>query len=147
MTKSEFAALLGIHSNSAENINIECAIDLMRSVLSALMRDLQDPCLDIRGSTVLEWNESSVLLQDSGGKLYRIRSDGDGDLTLSSDSSSVFNLLSVEGSLDKIFDSAAVAELQRLQAEVVAERRAKGIDAERAELKRLKLKYEGVSND
>ena len=147
MTKGEFAALLGLPSRIAEDITITSAIDLMRSVLSALMRDLQDPCLDIRGSTVLEWNESSVLLQDSGGKLYRIRSDGDGDLTLSSDSSSVFNLLSVEGSLDKIFDSAAVAELQRLQAEVVAERRAKGIDAERAELKRLKLKYEGVSND
>ena len=105
MTKGQFAALLGLHSNSAEDINIECAIDLMRSVLSALMPDQQEDASDLRGMTVLEWNSSAILLQDSEGKLYRVSTDGDGDVGINQHSDLVFNLLSVEGSLDKIFDS------------------------------------------
>ena len=143
MTKGEFASLLGLHSNSAEDVTIKSAIDLMRSVLSSLMPSQQEEDSDLRGMTVLEWNSSAILLEDSEGKLYRVSTDGDGDVGINQYCDSVFNLLSVEGSLDKIFDSAAVAELQRLQSEVVEERKSKALNERRAEYERLKAEFEG----
>ena len=147
MTKGEFASLLGLRSNSAEDMTIKSAIALMQEVLYNLMPDQQEEDSDLRGTTVLEWNSSAILLKDSEGKLYRVSTDGDGDVGINQHSDLVFNLLSVEGSLEKIFDSAAVAELQRLQSEVVAESRAKVRDARRADYERLKAEFEGKDND
>lgn len=147
MTKGEFAALLGLRSNSAEGIDIESAIVLMRSALSDLMPSQQGTDSDIRGTTLLEWGGSSVLLQDLAGKLYRIGSIGDEGLLISQDCGMAFDLLFDKDALDKIFDVDAVAELQRLHAAYVAEARDRGRNRERAELKRLKAKYEGVNDD
>ena len=143
MTKGEFAALLGIHSNSAEDINIECAIDLMRSVLSSLMPSQQGTDSDICGTTVLEWSGSSMLLEDPSGKLYRIGSINDEGLLISQDCGMAFDLLFDKDALDKVFDVDAVAELQRLHDEYVADNTTKDLDADRALYERLKLKFEG----
>ena len=147
MTKGEFAALLGLRSNSAEDVTIKSAIVLMRSVLSALMPDQACSDSDMRGTKVVEWNGSQVLLEDPVGHLYRLATCEDGNLAIDQNCESVFNLLSVEGSLDKIFDPVAVAELQRLQSVVVEERKSKALNERRAEYERLKAKYEGVSDD
>ena len=141
MTEKDFAEILGLHSNSDKDVTIKSAIDLMRSVLAALMPDQQEEDSDLVGTTVLEWNSSAILLEDSEGKLYRVSTDGDGDVGINQYCDSVFNLLSVEGSLDKIFDTVAVAELLRLQAEAVAESMLNGRDRERAEYEQLKAKY------
>lgn len=147
MTKKDFAALLGIYCNSSETVTIKGAIALMQDALSALMPDQQVEDSDLRGMTVLEWNSSAILLKDSEGKLYRVSTDGDGDVGINQYCDLVFNLLSVEGSLDKIFDPVAVAELQRLQAEIVEERMAKIRDARRSEDERLRVEFEGVNDD
>ena len=88
-----------------------------------------------------------MLLEDPSGNLYRIRSINDEGLLISQDSGMAFDLLFDKDALDKVFDIDAVAELQRLQAEYVADNMAKRLDAERANYERLKLKFEGVSND
>ena len=147
MTKGEFASLLGLHSNSAEDISIEGAIALMKSVLSALMPSQQGTDSDMRGTTVLAIDGCSILLQDLEGKLYRIGSIGDEGLLISQDCGLAFDLLFDEDALSKVFDADAVAELQRLHAEYVAESTAKKRDAERATYERLKLKFEGASDE
>ena len=147
MTKGEFAALLGIHSNSAEDVSIEGAIALMRSVLSALMPSQQGTDSDIRGTTVLEWDGCSMLLEDPVGNLYRIGSISDEGLLISQDCGLVFDLLFDKDALSKVFDVDAVAELQRLHDEYVAENINKKRDARRATYERLKAKYEGKDND
>ena len=147
MTKGDFAALLGLHSNSAEDISIEGAIALMRSVLSALMPSQQGADSDIRGTTVLEWDGCSMLLQDSEGKLYRIGSISDEGLLISQDCGLVFDLLFDEDALSKVFDVDAVAELQRLHAEYVAEAMTKNRDARRSNYELLKAEFEGVSDE
>ena len=147
MTRGEFAVLLGLHSNSEEDISIECAIALMRSVLSALMPSQQEADSDIRGTKVLAIDGCSILLQDLEGKLYRVGSISDEGLLISQDCGLVFDLLFDEDALGKVFDIEAVAELQRLHAEYVAETMTKKRDAERATYERLKAKYEGKDND
>lgn len=147
MTRGEFAALLGIHSNSAEDVSIEGAIAFMQSALSALMPSQQGTDSDIRGTTVLEWDDFSILLQDSEGNLYRIGTVGGEGLLISQDCGLAFDLLFDEDALDKIFDADAVAELQRLHAEYVAKTATKKLDAERANYERLKLKFEGVNDE
>ena len=147
MTKGEFASLLGLHSNSAEDVSIEGAIALMRSVLSGLMPSQQEADSDIRGTTVLAIDGCSILLQDLEGKLYRVGSVGGEGLLISQDCGLVFDLLFDEDALSKVFDVEAVAELQRLHAEYVAKTTTKKRSAELAELERLKLKFEGKDND
>ena len=142
MTENDFAALLGIYCNSAETVTIKGAIALMHDVLYNLMPDQQVEDSDLRGATVVEWNSFAILLKDSEGKLYRVSTDGDGDVGINQHCDLVFNLLSVEGSLDKIFDPVAVAELQRLQAEVVEERKSKALNERRAEYELLKAEFE-----
>ena len=143
MIEKDFAALLGRCCQGDKDISLKSAIEHMRSVLAALMPDQQEETSDLRGTTVLEWNSSAILLEDSEGKLYRVSTDGDGDVGINQYCDSVFNLLSVEGSLDKIFDPLAVAELQRLQAEAVEESRIKGRESRRAEYDRLRAEFEG----
>jgi len=147
MTEGGFAALVGRYRRSDKDVTIKSAIALMQDSLAGLMPDQQEKDSEICGTTVLAWCSSAILLKDSEGKLYRIATDDNGDLTIDQDSDSALNLLSVEGALDKVFNPDAVAELQRLQAEFVAEARDKGRNAELAELERLKAKYEGKDND
>ena len=147
MTEGDFAALVGRYRRSDKDVTIKSAIALMQDSLAGLMPDQQEEDSEIRGTTVLAWCSSAILLKDSEGKLYRIAADGDGDLTIDQDSDSAFSLLSVEGALDKVFYPDAVAELQRLQAEYVTEKSGKVRSAELAELERLKAKYEGKDDD
>ena len=146
MTKGEFAALLGLHSNSAEDISVEGAIVLMKSVLSALMPSQQGTDSDVRGTTVLAIDGSSILLQDSEGKLYRVGSISDEGLLISQDCGLAFDLLFDEDALGKVFDADAVAELQRLHAEYVADTTTKKRDARRSNYELLKSEFEGVSD-
>ena len=147
MTEGDFAALLGRWCRSAETVTLKDAIAHMQHALFSLMPDQQESDSDICGATVVAWNSSAILLKDSEGLLYRISTDRDGDVGINQYPDLVFNLLSVEGALDKIFNVDAVAELQRLQAEFVAEVSGKARDADRAEYERLKVQFEGVSDD
>ena len=143
MTKGEFAALMGRHSNSAEDVTLTGAIDLMKSVLSALMPSQQESDSDIRGTKILAWDGYSIILEDSEGNLYEVGTVGGDGLVISQSCGVAFNLLCVEDSLANVFDSDAVAEFHRLQTEYVAEYNAKRRDAERATYERLKAKFEG----
>jgi|GEM_PF-3121467 len=142
MTEKDFAALLGCDSTSTKDLAIERAIALMHSALSGLMPDQRECFLsDIRDTTVVVWDGTAIILKNAEGNIYRVAPGIDGCLMIDQDHLFAFNLLFVEGSLDKVLNHEAVAELHRLQAEVVAEASAKTRNAEMAEYKRLKAKY------
>mgnify|MGYP000282311334 CR=1 FL=1 len=146
MTKSEFATLLEIYSNSGKELNIESAIELMQSALFQLMPDSRGSNLDICGSTVAAWGSDGILLKDSEGKLYRLAIDEERNLGIDQDGYEAYYLLVDEDALDKVFNPVALAEFQRLQEVKVAETIAKGRDARRADYERLKAEFEGVSD-
>ena len=147
MTEGDFAALVGRYRRSDKDVTIKSAIALMQDSLARLMPDQQEEDSEIRGTTVLAWCSSAILLKDSEGKLYRIATDDNGDLTIDQDSDSAISLLSVEGALGKVFNHDAVAELQRLQAEYVTETMTKNRDARRSNYELLKAEFEGKDND
>ena len=142
MTENEFAAFLGRYPRSDDKLTIKNAIILMQSALYALMPSQQDQDSDIRGATVVEWDSSAIILKDSEGQLYRVSIGEESELTIDQDARAAFNLLSVEGALDKVLNPEAVTELHRLQAEFVFEAKARAKNAERTEYERLKAKYE-----
>ena len=146
MTEGDFAQILGLYCYSDETVTVKGAIALMQDVLYNLMPDQQDSFFsDILDTTLVQWDRFSILLKDSEGNLYRLVTN-DGELSIDQDCEKAFNLLSGEGSLAKVFNPDAVAELQRLQTEFVAEKSGKARDAERAEYERLEAKFEGKDN-
>ena len=147
MTKSEFASLLEIYSNSGKDVDIESAIELMQSALFRLMPDSRESDLDICGATVVAWSDTAILLRDSEGGLWRIAPNDENDLKIDQDGYEAYYLLVDEKALGKVINPVALAEFQRLQDESVAETIANGRESRRATYELLKAEFGDENND
>ena len=120
MTEKDFAALLGRYSASFSKLTIKSAIALMQSVLFNLMPQPYDSDSDLLGATVVQWDDSAIILQDSKGRrLYRVSISADGNLEINQDINETFYLLENKGSLGKVFAPDVLAELSHLIAEAI----------------------------
>lgn len=144
MTEKDFAELLGRCCQGDKDVTIKSAIEHMQGALFVMM-PLQQDCFfsNIRNTTVVEWSRTAIILKDSERNLYRITPDENNDLTIDQDGYEAYYLLADECGLDKILNPVAVAELQRLQAESVADAISEGRESRRAEYDRLKAEFEG----
>lgn len=125
MTNNEFAKLLKLHSNDQSALTFETAREWLHKALKRLIPD-QVP-LELSGKTrtygasVLAWDEYGIVLQDSKGLLYSIRTDSCDELCIDQDFGEIFNLLWNEAKLDKVLNPIAIEEYRKLQEKAVNE--------------------------